>query len=524
MKRITTIIWLIFCLIGSSSLAQIAGSNYTFNNFKKKPIIRYSSANNKMYMLSEQHFNPGVFSLDTLNYASDLWGNLSTSIVASDFIVEDNGDLVFVKDNGSDIELFSTDLNGQLLWSEISTGITPGVITDLKLVQGVNSYWMHQESEWMNEGFDIYKFESNTWTQLLSPDPIYDFEVNSLDQPHILSVYYNPGGAHKVQFHDGANWQLRYDTTILGSSVPLISQFCIDSSDSLHIVYAPSVAMLWVEYFYLAELHGNTITTIDSMTVSTEQVTALGILLDHNENPHITMSHQGFGPNSGVSVYHTCGNNIIQDYFSVFLFPNDPISVPLARSYSMALDNDNCMHMAYDFTTTLGPPDTTNARVTKYCLFENSQNTISQNGFELSSDILLNVEYQWLDCNNNYSAIAGATDSIYDASAGGSFALEAYQNGCADTSECITVSGVGIDEYGLNSDIQLYPNPSTGLFHVKGNGLNSIEIVDAMGRSIYLRSNLSTNNHTVSLPKAKGTYIIRIDSDQGTFYRRIVLN
>ena len=44
----------------------------------------------------------------------------------------------------------------------------------------------------------------------------------------------------------------------------------------------------------------------------------------------------------------------------------------------------------------------------------------------------------------------------------GNFAVIVSQNGCRDTSECIRIFPVGIEEYSLQNDLRYYPNPTTG--------------------------------------------------------------
>ena len=282
--------------------------------------------------------------------------------------------------------------------------------------------------------------------------------------------------------------------------------------------------MLIVEYAYLAELHGNTISVLDSVTVSAEQVTVIDILLDLNDNPHITFSTLGLGPWAGIAFFHSCDGNLITSALMGTTLMSDYPN-HMARTYSMAVDNDNCMHVAYDFHTDIFlPTDTTHSRVIKYCVFANSQNTISQNGFELISDIALNVNYQWLDCNNNYSPIVGATDSIYDATAGGSFALEVWQNGCTDTSNCITVSGIGIDEYALNSDIQLYPNPTNSSITVESQAHENlvVSVTDLSGKVVLQKKNIESGE-SIDLKFLKsGIYLITIGSESAKSMQRIV--
>lgn len=65
-------------------------------------------------------------------------------------------------------------------------------------------------------------------------------------------------------------------------------------------------------------------------------------------------------------------------------------------------------------------------------------NSVSKNGSVLSANA--SGTYRWLNCNNNYSVIAGQTNNTFTPTAIGSYAVEIKQNGCTDTSNCLFVS------------------------------------------------------------------------------------
>ena len=71
--------------------------------------------------------------------------------------------------------------------------------------------------------------------------------------------------------------------------------------------------------------------------------------------------------------------------------------------------------------------------------------TIVQNGNMLSCDNCATA-YQWLDCDDNYAPIEGATDIVFTASQNGSYALEITFDACSDTSDCYDIDFVGISE------------------------------------------------------------------------------
>ncbi|MCB0401456.1 MAG: T9SS type A sorting domain-containing protein [Flavobacteriales bacterium] len=67
--------------------------------------------------------------------------------------------------------------------------------------------------------------------------------------------------------------------------------------------------------------------------------------------------------------------------------------------------------------------------------------------------------YRWLDCDNGYSVISGEVSQNFIAQSNGNYAVEVTQNGCVDTSSCVSVTGVGIDAYGNGRQVSIYPNP-----------------------------------------------------------------
>lgn len=75
-------------------------------------------------------------------------------------------------------------------------------------------------------------------------------------------------------------------------------------------------------------------------------------------------------------------------------------------------------------------------------------NTVSQNGGFLTVD-QASANYQWLDCNNNYSPINGEINQFFPMTITGNYAVEITINSCSDTSSCYIVDYTGIEE--LNS-------------------------------------------------------------------------
>jgi roadblock/LC7 domain-containing protein len=75
--------------------------------------------------------------------------------------------------------------------------------------------------------------------------------------------------------------------------------------------------------------------------------------------------------------------------------------------------------------------------------------------------------------------------------------------------------------------MQLYPNPNSGQFRIvlsKSIVAKSLAVTDLMGK-IVVQTAVSGSDFTVELPStiARGTYIVRVTTEQGSIARRVVL-
>ena len=124
--------------------------------------------------------------------------------------------------------------------------------------------------------------------------------------------------------------------------------------------------------------------------------------------------------------------------------------------------------------------------------------------------------YQWLDCDNNNSIIAGETNPTFTATANGNYAVVITENGCVDTSACVAVTTVGTIENTFTDILQVYPNPTAGDFSIDlGAFYESVQvsITDISGKLI----DSKTINHSqllhLNITEPAGLYIISIQAD-----------
>ncbi|MFM7681864.1 MAG: T9SS type A sorting domain-containing protein, partial [Bacteroidota bacterium] len=85
-------------------------------------------------------------------------------------------------------------------------------------------------------------------------------------------------------------------------------------------------------------------------------------------------------------------------------------------------------------------------------------------------------------------------------------------NGCSDTSDCITISTLDVEE--LTGLTTVYPNPGNGEFTLNSilTELNSISVYDLAGRKQELK--IEENKITI-LATSKGLYLIHFELDNG---------
>jgi len=110
--------------------------------------------------------------------------------------------------------------------------------------------------------------------------------------------------------------------------------------------------------------------------------------------------------------------------------------------------------------------------------------------------------WQWVNCDNGYAPVQGATQQFYTATANGNYAVIVQQSGCADTSICLAVTTVGIDEAARPSLQAWYDERADALVLelTEAGGPVDAVVLDALGRNV-LRSRFTAGSN-VSWPMA----------------------
>jgi hypothetical protein len=147
----------------------------------------------------------------------------------------------------------------------------------------------------------------------------------------------------------------------------------------------------------------------------------------------------------------------------------------------------------------------------------------TQNGNTLTATAT-GASYQWIDCANANTPIAGATAQSFTATANGTYAvIVTQQNGCSATSSCVTVSNATTGLEDLTKDLfAVYPNPNAGVFKVMAESQVTVRINDATGKLVSMQT-LKPGENIIELAHVKsGIYFITAtDSDGKSNVQRI---
>lgn len=139
---------------------------------------------------------------------------------------------------------------------------------------------------------------------------------------------------------------------------------------------------------------------------------------------------------NGCTRYHVAlkfdeSGHLIWDY----LIDSD-ISIVNGGSYDIALDSEGGVYL------TGGDQNATY----QYKLFDCDFNVdVSLNNNILSTSFDAD-SYQWIDCENNYSLIPGETTDTFIPESNGQYGLITTKGPCTDTSECILITTLNLNE------------------------------------------------------------------------------
>ncbi len=140
----------------------------------------------------------------------------------------------------------------------------------------------------------------------------------------------------------------------------------------------------------------------------------------------------------------------------------------------------------------------------------NINTTLNNN---IISAVATGSTYQWIDCNDSNTIIAGATAQSFAPAGNGMYAVIISVGNCRDTSQCVTISeiGVGVQEWSKDAECRIFPNPTNGEFRLVLNDDAEVTIINTMGEVI-LHEKFSEGVHPINMEhEANGLYFVKIE-------------
>ncbi len=129
--------------------------------------------------------------------------------------------------------------------------------------------------------------------------------------------------------------------------------------------------------------------------------------------------------------------------------------------------------------------------------------------------------YQWLDCDNNYAQVAGATSSVFHPMQAGNYAVAVVNGTCADTSNCEIITS--IKQISTNNLYHIYPNPARKALTITVHGNLITDRVQIFSISGVLVKEIYIQNQTTLVDVSKltnGIYFIQYGADT----RKLILH
>lgn len=135
-----------------------------------------------------------------------------------------------------------------------------------------------------------------------------------------------------------------------------------------------------------------------------------------------------------------------------------------------------------------------------------------------------NAGYNWVDCDNNFAIVPGETNQSF-AAPFGNFAAIIYKGTCTDTTACVQIGTVGINDKNTSA-VSIYPNPANSLFTVNlANTLSELNLTirTLTGQQVQAQTLRNINQFAVELHGAEGIYFMELQSPEGlhTVYRLV---
>ncbi|WP_394773000.1 Ig-like domain-containing protein [Flavobacterium sp.] len=129
--------------------------------------------------------------------------------------------------------------------------------------------------------------------------------------------------------------------------------------------------------------------------------------------------------------------------------------------------------------------------------------------------------YKWYLCPN--TLLTNETSQSFTPANVGDYKVEIIVGGCSVTSNCITITTLGTDQFNAN-DFKIYPNPSKGIINIVTPYKGNYNIVDQTGKIVKSVNLEESIINTINLENVSdGIYIIKNTSNNKVKAKKIII-
>lgn len=136
------------------------------------------------------------------------------------------------------------------------------------------------------------------------------------------------------------------------------------------------------------------------------------------------------------------------------------------------------------------------------------------------------AQYQWVNCDLGFQAIAGENMPIFSPTQTGNYALVVSEGSCKDTSNCYYhIANNAQNQEGLLV-ITVYPNPNNGILFFGGLpavGNIQARLFNVKGQQVLQKANINQDSNQIEIDQLPaGVYILEIQAGETSSIKKIV--